>query len=168
MASAQSDHDEATEADSLAGVAAGAVTFLTLAVAFGLMFLGVPYFWVAFPVGFGGLLPLSASLAKWYESNRADERERSHGYESATGRDDETDEAIDALRERYARGEIDDAEFERRVERLLETESVDDAEALLEASGDGVRDDRPSGDRTERDRDETGRANSERDEAERA
>ena len=167
MASAQSDHDEATEVESLAGVAAGAVTLLTLAVAFGLMFLGVPYFWVAFPVGFGGLLPLTASLAKWYESNRAAERERSHGYESATGRSDETDDALDALHERYAHGEIDDAEFERRVERLLETESVDDAETLLEASGDGVRDN-PSGDRRERDGDETGRANSERDEAERA
>jgi hypothetical protein len=31
------------------------------------------------------------------------------------------------LRERYARGEIDEAEFERRVERLLETESIEAA-----------------------------------------
>jgi len=36
------------------------------------------------------------------------------------------DDPIDELRARYARGELDDAEFERRLERLLETE---DAEA---------------------------------------
>ena len=163
MASAQSDHDEATEAESLAGVAAGAVTFLTLAVAFGLMFLGVPYFWVAFPVGFGGLLPLSVSLAKWYESNRADERERSREFGPTTGRDDETDDALAALRERYARGAIGDAEFERRVERLLETESVDDAETLLDASGD-----REGGDRVSSDRDGDDRTSGGRDEVERA
>ena len=163
MASAQSDHDEATEAESLAGVAAGAVTFLTLAVAFGLMFLGVPYFWVAFPVGFGGLLPLSVSLAKWYESNRADERERSREFGPTTRRDDETDDALAALRERYARGAIGDAEFERRVERLLETESVDDAETLLDASGD-----REGGDRVSSDRDGDDRTSGGRDEVERA
>jgi hypothetical protein len=31
---------------------------------------------------------------------------------------------LSILRERYARGEIDEAEFERRVERLLETDSI--------------------------------------------
>ncbi|WP_276299120.1 SHOCT domain-containing protein [Halorussus lipolyticus] len=36
------------------------------------------------------------------------------------------DDPIDELRTRYARGELTDAEFERRLERLLETE---DAEA---------------------------------------
>jgi len=163
MPSVQSDHDEATGEESLAGVAAGAVTFLTLAVAFGLMFLGVPYFWVAFPVGFGGLLPLSVSLAKWYESNDASERDQSRAFGPTTGRDDETDDALDALRDRYARGEIDDVEFERRVERLLETESVDDAETLLDATGDREGEGPTSSDRSERDR-----ASDDQDEVERA
>lgn len=35
------------------------------------------------------------------------------------------DDPLSTLRDRYARGEIDEAEFERRVERLLETEDVD-------------------------------------------
>ncbi|MFB6223722.1 MAG: SHOCT domain-containing protein [Haloarcula sp.] len=35
----------------------------------------------------------------------------------------ETD-PVDQLRERYARGELTDSEFERRLDRLLETESL--------------------------------------------
>jgi hypothetical protein len=50
---------------------------------------------------------------------------------------DEDAAALDRLRERYAAGEIDEAEFERRVERLLETETVADAETRHGASGDG-------------------------------
>jgi uncharacterized membrane protein len=39
--------------------------------------------------------------------------------------DDSADGALQRLRERYAAGEIDDVEFERRLERLLETEDVE-------------------------------------------
>lgn len=35
------------------------------------------------------------------------------------------DDPLATLRNRYARGEIDDVEFERRLERLLETEDVE-------------------------------------------
>ena len=38
----------------------------------------------------------------------------------------DTDGSIEALRNRYARGEITDEQFERKVEKLLETESVDE------------------------------------------
>jgi hypothetical protein len=38
------------------------------------------------------------------------------------------DDSLDALRSRYARGEITEEQFERNVEALLETESVDDPE----------------------------------------
>jgi len=110
----------------LAGLAAMAVTFLTLTVAFGLLALGFESFWVAFPIGFGGLLPLSVGLANWYESRGERARDRAS---APTG---ETDDALAVLRERYARGELDEAEFEAQVERLLETESVADADALFE------------------------------------
>ncbi|MDS0221861.1 SHOCT domain-containing protein [Haloarcula sp. S1AR25-5A] len=35
-----------------------------------------------------------------------------------------TVDPVDRLRERYARGELTDSEFERRLDRLLETESL--------------------------------------------
>lgn len=38
------------------------------------------------------------------------------------------DEALQRLRERYAAGELTEAQFERKVERLLETETIEDAE----------------------------------------
>ena len=38
----------------------------------------------------------------------------------------ETDGSIGALRTRYARGEITDEQFEQKVEKLLETESLDE------------------------------------------
>ncbi|MFC4448629.1 SHOCT domain-containing protein [Halorussus aquaticus] len=36
--------------------------------------------------------------------------------------------ALETLRERYARGELTDEQFERKVERLLDTESLEDVE----------------------------------------
>ncbi|QIO21665.1 SHOCT domain-containing protein [Haloarcula sp. JP-L23] len=88
---------------------AGALSLGILAVGLGGLALGVPWAWVAFPVGYGGVLPLALGLAK---------RRR----EPETLADDAGDDALATLRERYATGEIDEREFEARVEGLLETE----------------------------------------------
>ena len=103
-------------------VVAGGVTTVTLLLAFGLLAAGWSSFWIVFPVGFGGVLPLAVTLAKRYET-RSTTRTNGETTGSGAAGDEPADDAIDALRERYARGEIDEAEFERRVERLLETES---------------------------------------------
>ena len=107
----------ADEDVDLESVVASAVTALTLLVAFGLLAAGVSWFWIAFPVGFGGILPLAVGLARLYQQGDS---------EPSTGHDEHEDDPIATLRERYARGELTEAEFEHRVERLLETESVAD------------------------------------------
>ena len=38
-------------------------------------------------------------------------------------------DALETLRERYARGELTDEQFEHKLERLLETETLEDVEA---------------------------------------
>lgn len=38
------------------------------------------------------------------------------------------DDALAALRERYARGELTDEQFERKLDRLLDTETIEAAE----------------------------------------
>lgn len=107
-------------------IVASVTTGLILAVAFGLLALGVPWFWVVFPVGFAGVLPAVMGLTEWYERQRTDHHAPAAESTTTTTADEE---ALETLRSRYARGEIDEDEFERRVETLLETESVDDAEA---------------------------------------
>ncbi|MFD1640644.1 SHOCT domain-containing protein [Halohasta litorea] len=106
----------------LQSIVAGVTTGLVLTVAFGLLALGVPWFWVVFPVGFGGLLPVTMGVTKWYEHRQTD-----HPTSESTTTAEE--DALETLRNRYARGKIDEAEFERRLDALLETESVDDAGA---------------------------------------
>jgi uncharacterized membrane protein len=103
---------EEEDENPLESAVAGAVTALTFLVGFGLLFAGVPYFWVAFPVGFAGVLPMAVGVARLYQR-----RQESDGRPTS-----EADDALATLRDRYARGELTDAEFERQVEGLLETE----------------------------------------------
>jgi len=81
---------------------------------------GFSWFWMVFIVGWVVATPVAQWLADHYEAEAAAD---------ASGSDHENSAALDELRDRYAQGDIDEAEFERRVERLLETESVDDAES---------------------------------------
>jgi len=111
----------------------GIVAILTLGVGLGALFLDFGWFWMVFVLGWVVLTPLTALVF-------ADDDERERWAE--TGREDadavvprDREDALELLRERYARGELDDVEFERRVERLLETESLAEAERLLGEEG---------------------------------
>lgn len=85
---------------------------------------GVP-FWVVFVVGYAVVLPLVAiALGE-------DESEPRRGpVVDPDERDAET--PLDRLKRRYADGEIDEAEFEHRLERLLETEDETAATEYVE------------------------------------
>ncbi|GAA0514906.1 Short C-terminal domain-containing protein [Halorubrum aquaticum] len=77
----------------------------------------LPLIWF---LGLFVVLPVLHTLAKPLPSSD----DRSGGGE----REGTNDPALDALRERYARGEIDEREFERKLDRLLETEDAEVAE----------------------------------------
>jgi len=84
-----------------------------------------------------GILSEHVDLREWLGDRR--ERDRTVGATRGDERDDE-DDALQRLRERYAAGEIDEVEFERRLERLLETEgvAVPDHVDLTDSAGAGV------------------------------
>jgi uncharacterized membrane protein len=81
--------------------------------------------WLPFMLfGYVVVVPLTALLfgdrediAEWWNETEPSTPERSAD-RAASGEDD----PLQTLRNRYARGELTDAEFERKVERLLETE----------------------------------------------
>jgi hypothetical protein len=106
------------------GVVAGVVSVGILVVAFGALALGVDAWWLAFPFGYGGVLPLAVGLARWRTSSgrshssgaTADGRPATTG---ATRSADTEEAALATLRQRYAEGEMDEVEFEHRVETLL-------------------------------------------------
>ncbi len=97
--------------DSAGLVVSGAVSGLTLAVAFGLLALGVESFWVTFVVGFAFLLPTSLGAVAYLYPEPDDSG-------GAAGDDHSP---MDELRMRYARGELSETEFERRT-RILDDE----------------------------------------------
>ena len=117
----------------LVAVAVGLVTTFTLLTAFTLLAIGFPFFWVLFPIGFGGILPAAVGLAKWYEDN-ADQEESVPEIASVENAEkpDEQEDALAVLRNRYARGDINEEKFERRLEQLLETDSVENATAYVQ------------------------------------
>lgn len=106
------DHRE--DPNPLAAVVSTAVTAGTLLVAFGLLAAGVESFWIVFPVGFGGVLPLSVGLLGSAQDKSDPERVR--------GNRRDVENELERLRQRYAAGELTDEEFENCVEALLETE----------------------------------------------
>ncbi|ADE02662.1 SHOCT domain-containing protein [Haloferax volcanii] len=112
---ASDDDDDSPLQELVAGV----VVALIFLVGFGLLALGEWWFWIVFPVGFAGVLPAALALVRIYESRR--------GYDASESMTTETEDALETLRRRYATGELSEEEFEAKVERLLETETVADA-----------------------------------------
>lgn len=116
-------------------------SMLVLGVGLAALFAGFDFFWVVFVIGFAVLVPIVATLygdeedrGEWWGSwdwgrDRNRDREDSRTERVETPREDRTDDTpLETIRRRYARGELTDAQFERKLELLLETETLEDAE----------------------------------------
>ena len=118
----------------------GAVALLVLGAGLGSLF-GIPVlnaidFWVIFAIGYAVVVPLAA-LLRGRGTDRADRtRESSAGARETS---DDVDAALDRLRDRYASGELSEAQFERKLEALLETETPEDARERLDREGNAER-----------------------------
>ena len=124
--------------DELPGIVAVLVLGLGLADLFLNVVPGVP-FWVIFIIGFAVVLPLVGILFDGDDESATET-------EPSADRPDEED-PLERLKRRYADGEIGDEEFERRLERLLETEDEG-------AAADYLRRERSTGDTPIREREE--------------
>lgn len=112
-----------TDPEALADKLEDVVAITTLGLGVLAAILGVGQFWVIFVIGWLLFVPLidtvGADVIGWL-LDRSDEPI------------DEESDALATLQNRYASGEIDDAEFERQLERLLENETVEDVEQRVE------------------------------------
>lgn len=119
------------------------LSILTLGAGLLALFLGVENWWLVFVVGFAVLVPLVQVL--FDDAPFGDLGASSEGYFGTSNerRADEsrdtsdTRDALDTLRDRYARGELSEEAFERKVERLLETETLEDARERVGRTRDG-------------------------------
>ena len=93
---------------------AGVVSMGVLVVAFGMLALGIEWFWIAFPIGYGAILPLSVGLARRGVLSR-DSGESAEETES-------DEDPLSALKQRYVEGDIDDEQFEAELERVVADE----------------------------------------------
>lgn len=104
----------------------GIIALVILGLGFVGMVAGIEYFFVIWVLGFAVVLPILGILFgetdtdKEWDMNRERTTEDDHRTESTT-------DALTTLRDRYARGTLTDEMFERKLDRLLETESPENA-----------------------------------------
>ena len=127
------------------------VVFLVLGAGITAAFFDLGFAGLIFALGFAVLLPLSDILSKRLDADEASDADDETDRETdPAGASDDVDElaALETLRERYARGEIDEMEYERRLEDLLATESAGEAREYVERQrGTEVRGETSDGDR---------------------
>jgi len=125
-------------------------SLVVLGVGLSALFLGYEWFWVVFAVGFAAVVPIVKVLAETLGVGGASERKREESgpsdwnrtpdrSENRTSDPESTQDALDTLRNRYARGDLTEAEFERKVETLLETETPESARKRAERAGSSER-----------------------------
>ena len=129
------DRDAADPWTRLRENATGITSLLVTAFWLGAMVTGQEWWLAALLVGYIAVVPLVAILF----GDEDDRREWADDYMSTsetetepepTSTDSATDgrDALETLRERYAAGELTDEQFERKLERLLDTETLEEAQ----------------------------------------
>jgi uncharacterized membrane protein len=91
--------DDQIRDDPLLALLPGIITAGTLLVAFTLLAAGFDHFWIAFPLGFGGVLPVAIGYRVY-----ADTTAHQPSVRSASDEED----ALETLKQQYARGELSD------------------------------------------------------------
>lgn len=154
------ERDADTPATRLRENATGIASLLVTAFWLGAMFTGQSWWLAALLVGYVAVVPLVAILFGDEEDQRewvddyvgTDESETvSEAETTATDSETSTRDALETLRERYAAGELTDEQFERKLERLLDTETLEGAQEWARGR-ERNRDEDRDGDR-ERDED---------------
>jgi uncharacterized membrane protein len=110
---------------------------------FGVPLLAAVDFWLVFVVGYAVVVPL-VSLARGWQgdeaeidspaarTHRADQSDGAVGEDQWNDTDEGVDAALDRLRDRYARGDLSEEQFERKLEVLLETDTPENARERIE------------------------------------
>jgi uncharacterized membrane protein len=110
--------------------AVGIVSILVFCAGLVALFVGFNFFWLIWTVGYPVLLPLVAILTS-DDEDESDETSFEHSTHPSAKRSntnaDSTPNALATLRNRYARGELTDDQFERKLDALLETEHPESA-----------------------------------------
>ena len=102
------------------------------------LFAGIEWFWMVFALGFAVLVPIVKIVSEGLDDGTDTGRTTA---DEATSEPDSKQDALDALRARYTRGELSDAEFERKVETLLETETPESARRRIDREPDRLETD---------------------------
>ncbi|WP_226023522.1 SHOCT domain-containing protein [Halomicrobium salinisoli] len=116
------------------------------------LFTGQEWWWAALIVGYVVVIPIveiAVGDDEGEESDREwgwpwDESDEDERRSDAAG---DEDDALATLRERYARGELTDEQFERKLERLLEVETIEDASEHVERAREQRRNREAEGNR---------------------
>ncbi len=105
--------------------AVGLVSTLVTGIWLAALFLGQDW-WLAFMLfGYIVIVPVTAFLfgdeediEEWWDDD----------VDTATDESTDSEDPVETLRRRYAEGELTDEQFERKLERLLEVETLEDVE----------------------------------------
>lgn len=107
---------------------------LTFGVGLVALFMGISNWWLVFVVGWFVVTPLLAILfdaEDEVDQDWTDHDERQHEATTESGAKrqvgDSKQDALETLRDRYARGELSEEQFETKLDRLLNTETLEDA-----------------------------------------